>query len=73
MEAVDGQPNMSSSLSYRCIVRCREQQGPTIDDALEELQELASEDPEAFSQEAGLGRAPGMQAIIFTEPQRLTV
>lgn len=78
--SVDSRPSDSLALALQCeaplfVARqiAREQQGPTIDDALEELQELASEDPEAFSQEAGLGRAPGMHAIIFTEPQRLTV
>ena len=40
---------------------CREQQGPTIDDALEGLRGSDPDDPTG-SQEAGYGRARGLQA-----------
>ncbi len=52
---------------------CREQQGPTIDDALEGLQELSPDSPPASSQEASLGKSRGLQANQRVKTWQLAV
>lgn len=78
--SVDSRPSDSLALALQCeaplfVARqlAREQQGPTIDDALEDFQEMGSDSAAASSQEAAMSRSRGLQAIHPTKPQRLTV
>lgn len=52
---------------------CREQQGPTIDDALEDLQEMIPDSPAASSQQAGMSKPRGLQALQPVRAWQLTV
>ncbi|DBA94720.1 hypothetical protein WJX77_006122 [Trebouxia sp. C0004] len=78
--SVDSRPSDSLALALQCeaplfVARqlAREQQGPTIDDALEDFQELSPDSAAASSQEAAMSRSRGLQAIHPTKPHRLTV
>lgn len=53
------------------LLSCREQQGPTIDDALDSLKELGPEDPTG-SQEAGMS-ARGLIAKGTVKARSVTV
>lgn len=65
---------METCLTYiRCLLLpCREQQEPTIDDALEGLEDLDPEDA-AIPQQASMGRSGGLQAVQPTPAKPLLV